>query len=87
MFRESLDVQIAECSKKRGLRHALILALCIASGATAQEKVGTRWMYATPDARFQVEVVTTALTAPAGLSFLPADQYSQSRPGTRASGT
>jgi len=52
------------------IRHALILALCAASSAKTQE-VGSRWTYATRDARFQVEVVATGLTAPAGLSFLP----------------
>jgi aldose sugar dehydrogenase len=50
---------------------ALILGLCVASGATAQEIVGTRWAYATSDARFQVEIVATGLSAPVGLSFLP----------------
>jgi glucose/arabinose dehydrogenase len=64
-------VQLLHLRSEFVIRHALILALCITSGATAQEKVGTRWMYATPDARFQVEVVASALTAPVGLSFLP----------------
>lgn len=50
---------------------ALILGLCVASGATAQEIVGTRWAYTTSDARFQVEIVATGLSAPVGLSFLP----------------
>ena len=37
----------------------------------ADDPVGARWTYATPDAHFQVEVVAGGMTAPAGLSFLP----------------
>lgn len=50
---------------------AFVLVLCAAPGAAAQEQVGSHWTYQTPDERFQVEVVATGLTAPAGLSFLP----------------
>jgi glucose/arabinose dehydrogenase len=53
------------------MRYALLVALCASSAAMAQEQVGSRWSYATPDAHFQVEVVATGLVAPAGLSFLP----------------
>jgi glucose/arabinose dehydrogenase len=53
----------------------LLLALCAESSAVSREQlhdlVGSRWKYETPDARFQVEVVATGLTAPAGLAFLP----------------
>jgi len=57
------------------IRFALLGALgaaSVAAGAVEQQAaVGSRWTYETPDARFQVEVVATGLTAPAGLSFLP----------------
>ena len=53
------------------INRTLLLALCLASAATAQDQLGAKWTYATHDARFQVEVVATGLTAPVGLSFLP----------------
>ena len=50
---------------------ALMLAVGIASTASAAEPLGANWQYTTSEGRFQVEVVATGLTAPVGLSFLP----------------
>ena len=52
---------------------AFMLALCAASSAPAQvqDRAGSRWTYQTPEAHFQLEVIASGLTAPAGLSFLP----------------
>lgn len=54
-------------------RHLPILALALyaSAAAAADESVGSRWTYTTPDAKFQVEVLATGLKAPVGMSFLP----------------
>ena len=49
----------------------LFVASLAAAQAQIHDPVGARWTYVTPDAHFQVEVVATGLSAPAGLSFLP----------------
>ncbi len=59
-------------------RYRCAAALCCAVGfccvvwaAPAQDRVGARFTYTTPEQRFEVEVLATGLTAPVGLSFLP----------------
>ena len=59
------------CAGRIVMLRALMLAVGIASTASAAEPLGAKWQYTTPEARFQVEVVATGLTAPVGLSFLP----------------
>jgi aldose sugar dehydrogenase len=53
------------------MRLLLLVALLYCSSVPAEESLGSKWSYSTPEARFQVEVMASGFKAPVALSFLP----------------